>query len=194
MYVVWWIVINWNIEVWSLTACEVQFVIQPQLPFFLIELSFWMSLVRVLDPEGDRINYGSLRNEIPSFPFFLPDWGSILHYYPDCFYRQKKAVAKTFILEWNLYLHSKAFAILVLCGLAGAAQYVSVAEIVKCECVRQSLRGACCFVPCFWLLSSSPCSPLRDTMLEMFSRGSWLVNRNNFKCQTCLNDSPSSRV
>lgn len=45
-----------------------------------------MSLVRVLVPEGNQINYRPL-NEFPSF---LPDRGSILYKYSECVYRQGK--------------------------------------------------------------------------------------------------------
>lgn len=110
---IWWIVINWNVEVWSLIAYEVQFVIQPQLPF--LYWTVFLNVIRVLDPEGDHINDRSLLNKIPSFLFFLLDWGSILHCYLACFYRQKEAVATFFAFKWNVCLCSKIFAVLWTC-------------------------------------------------------------------------------
>lgn len=91
-----------------------------------------MSLVRVLVPEGNQINYRPL-NEFPSF---LPDRGSILYKYSECVYRQEKKknktkqnMMKTLFLKRNLYLGSKSFTVLVLCGFARVAQCAGITEI-----------------------------------------------------------------
>lgn len=139
---IWWIVINWSIEVWSLIAYEVHFVIQPQLPF--LYWTVFLNVIRVLDPEGDHINDRSLLNKIPSFSFFLPDWGSILHYCLACFYRQKEAVANIFDLKLNQCLHSKVFAVLSLSGLTWVTHCIGGGW--------NYLRGTCTSVPVrgFW--------------------------------------------